>query len=106
MTIVTVVTINMGAGAVPKIPSQPSQQTMKEMKIERIVRTAFGACVATPSSKYGKALGRAHVTLQLQDESVIVGYYTLPKVQNPSAAAEKMKGGIQWQETTGLTVHL
>ena len=92
MTIVTVVTINMGAGAVPKIPSQssqPSQRTMIEMKIERIVRTVFGACVATPSSEYGKALGRAHGTLQLQDESVIVGYYTLPKVQNPSAAAEK-----------------
>ena len=38
---------------------------MKEMKIEGIVRTVFGACVATPSSEYGKALGRAHGTLQL-----------------------------------------
>ena len=69
---------------------------MIEMKIERIVRTVFGACVATPSSEYGRGFRksrspprRAHGTLQLQDESVIVGYYTLPKVQNPSAAAEK-----------------
>ena len=61
-----------------------------------VVRTVFGACVATPSSEYGRGFRksrspprRAQGTLQLQDESVIVGYYTLQKVQNPSAAAEK-----------------
>ena len=58
----------------------------------------FGARVATPSPEYGRGFRksrspprRAHGTLQPQDESVIVGYYTLQKVQNPSAAAEKRK---------------
>ena len=50
---------------------------------------------------------RAHDTLQPQDESIIVGYYTLKKCRSlrfPNLTAVYQQKGALWQETTGLTV--
>ena len=46
---------------------------------------------------------RAHDTLQPQDESIIVGYYTSAGSAPRPAGRTNVKGAL-WQETTGLTV--
>ena len=46
---------------------------------------------------------RAHDTLQPQDESIIVGYYTSAGSALRPAGRTNVKGAL-WRETTGLTV--
>ena len=46
---------------------------------------------------------RAHDTLQPQDESIIVGYYTSAGSAPRPAGRTNVKGAL-WRETTGLTV--
>ena len=46
---------------------------------------------------------RAHDTLQPQDESIIVGYYTSAG-SAPRPAGRTNEKGALWRETTGLTV--
>ena len=50
---------------------------------------------------------RAHDTLQPQDESIIVGYYTSAEVPPPASFSIKIRKeriDLQWQEMTVLTV--
>ena len=70
----------------------------------------FAVCIHTANRKTGRGFRRsrtpprrAHDTLQPQDESIIVGYYTSAGSAPWSAGRTNVKGAL-WQETTGLTV--
>ena len=70
----------------------------------------FAVCIHTASRKTGRGFRRsripprrAHDTLQPQDESIIVGYYTSAGSAPRPAGRTNVKG-VLWRETTGLTV--
>ena len=70
----------------------------------------FAVCIHTANRKTGRGFRRcripprrAHDTLQPQDESIIVGYYTSAGSALRPAGRTNVKGAL-WRETTGLTV--
>lgn len=83
----------------------------QELSANNLLSTpVFAVCIHTASRKTGRGIRRcrisprrAHDTLQPQDESIIVGYYTSAGSAPRPAGRTNVKGAL-WRETTGLTV--
>ena len=67
------------------------------------VGTTFKPRQASAEAAHPVPPRRAHDTLQPQDESIIVGYYTSAGSAPRPAGRTNVKGAL-WRETTGLTV--
>lgn len=108
--------------AIPSRPPSPSKNPQslrwmwaedyaQELSANNLLSTpVFAVCIDTASRKTGRGIRRcripprrAHDTLQPQDESIIVGYYTSAGSAPRPAGRTNVKGDL-WRETTGLTV--
>ena len=87
---------------------------VQRMPANKLLPTpVFAVCIDTANRKTGSGIRRcriphapprrAHDTLQPQDESIIVGYYTSAG-SAPRPAGRTNVNGALWRETTGLTV--
>ena len=109
--------------AIPSRPPSPSKNPqslrwmwaddyVQRMPANKLLTTpVFAVCIHTANRKTGRGFRRsripsrrAHDTLQPQDESIIVGYYTSAEVhpQKLPASQPPLWGekGVLWQETT------
>ena len=108
--------------AIPSRPPSPSKNPQslrwmwakdyaQELSANKLLPTpVFAVCTDTANRKTGRGFRRsripsrrAHDTLQPQDESIIVGYYTSAGSAPRPAGRTNVKGAL-WRETTGLTV--